>query len=183
MSSQSNDNDSYFNICACVISICLPHQEACLFSSLFYPQCLALWVANVVSAVTSFPTPSTRVHSRVEPCLVILHHSLTFWRWFRRCSTAVHRVANTRDLTDNVKEGNLGHTKREMAFEAFGVIPENSQKGTWREGKRVWCSCGFAFLVQSTSWTGPKGEWTVLSWGLPPIFPNPSFTCSPNNKA
>ena len=36
--------------------------------------------------------PSLPVHSRAEPCLVVLYHSLIFWRCIKQCSAAIHSV-------------------------------------------------------------------------------------------
>ena len=46
----------------------------------------------VVSAVETIPTPSDPVDSGAAPCLVFLHHPLTFRCSISQCSTAVHRV-------------------------------------------------------------------------------------------
>ena len=48
--------------------------------------------AHVVSAVEWVPTPSDPVYSRSEPCLVFLHHPLTFQRSIRQRSAAILRV-------------------------------------------------------------------------------------------
>ena len=46
----------------------------------------------VVNAVESILTSSHPVHSRAEPCLVFLHHPLSFRHYIRQCSTAIHWV-------------------------------------------------------------------------------------------
>ena len=46
----------------------------------------------VVSVGEWIPTPSDPVYSKVEPCLVFLRHPLTFRRYIRQCSAAIHRV-------------------------------------------------------------------------------------------
>ena len=37
-------------------------------------------------------TSSAPVYSRVEPCPVFLCQLLTFWRYIRQCSAAIHRI-------------------------------------------------------------------------------------------
>ena len=46
----------------------------------------------LLTAIELIPSPSVPVYSRVEPCLVFLHHPLTFWLYIRQCSHAVDRV-------------------------------------------------------------------------------------------
>ena len=43
----------------------------------------------------SIPSPNDPVYSRMEPCPVFLPHPLTFQRYVRQCSAAIHRVFMT----------------------------------------------------------------------------------------
>ena len=48
-----------------------------------------------VNAIESILTPHDLVDSKAQPCMVFLHHPLTFQRYIRQHSPALHRVFMT----------------------------------------------------------------------------------------